>query len=136
MKHKSLKYYKARADRLFSLYIRQRDADENGYCKCITCKGLGLWSYFDSGHFMLRQNEGTRYHEKNANVQCKGCNNKNWKQGLQYEHGKAIDKKFGDGTADKLTILSKITCYRSWFDYKILGDEILEKLKSNNFEIR
>jgi len=136
MKHKSTKYYKARADRLFSLWIRQRDADGNGYCRCITCNSLHQWRYLDAGHFMSRQHEGTRYHEKNAHCQDKKCNNKNWNQGEQFLHGQYIDKRYGPGTAEKLSMLSKMECKRGWFDYMQIGNEILEDLKSNGFEIR
>lgn len=134
--NKDKKYWKARADRLFSLYIRQRDADGNGYCRCITCNAIHQWRYIDAGHFQPRQHESTRYHEKNAHPQDKKCNNKNWNQGEQFLHGRYIDKRYGKGMADKLEILSKITCHRNWIDYKIIGDELLEKLKTNGYEIR
>ena len=83
---------------------------------------------------MSRRNEGTRYNEKNANSQCVYCNT--YDQGRQFEHGMAIGKKYGIGTAGNLATLSKVSCHRSWFDYKIIGDELLEKLKANGFEIR
>ena len=133
MKHKSTKYYKARAIRLFSLWIRQRDADDNGYCRCCTCRTLHHWRYIDAGHFMPCQHEGTRFHDKNCHPQDKKCNNKNWNQGEQFLHSQYIDNRYGDGTAEKLSILSKVSCKRSWFDYKIIGDELLEKLKANNY---
>ena len=97
MKHKSTKYYKARADRLFSLWVRQRDAME-GVATCVTCNS------FD--------------------------------QGRQFEYGLYLDKRYGEGTAEKLSILSKVSCKRGWFDFKIIGDELLEKLKANNFITR
>ena len=136
MKHKSTKYYKARADRLFSLWVRQRDAKDSGIAQCVTCFKIKNWRYLDAGHFMPRQHGGTRYHEKNAHCQCKECNNKNWNQGEQFLHSIYINSTYGIGTAEKLTILSKVSCHRSWFDYKIIGDELLEKLKANNYEIR
>jgi len=135
MKHKSLKYYKKRADRLFSLFIRQRDAVD-GVSRCITCGTPHSWRYLDAGHFMQAKKEATRYHLKNAHCQCKGCNNKNWNQGEQFLHGQYIDKRYGAGTAEKLSILSKVECKRGWLDYQIIGDELLEKLKSNGYEIR
>ena len=136
MKHKSTKYYKAQCDRLFSLFIRQRDADGNGYCKCCTCGKLKSWRYLDCGHFIGRQHSGTRYDEKNSNAQCKECNNKDWNQGEQFLHGRYIDNKYGLGTADKLNTLSKMECNRGWFDYSVIAQELLEKLKQSNYEIR
>jgi len=136
VKHKSTKYYKARCIRLFSLWIRQRDADGNGYCRCITCNSIHHWRYIDAGHFMPCQHEATRFHEKNCHPQDKKCNNKNWNQGEQFLHGQYIDKRYGAGTAEKLSILSKTECKRGWFDYFQIGNEILEDLKANGFEIR
>ena len=135
MKHKSTIYYKNRADRLFSLWVRQRDAME-GVCRCITCNTPHPWRSIHCGHFMSRRHELTRYNEKNAHAQCVHCNT--FDQGEQYKHGMAIHKKYGNGRdfnflADNLTKLSKISCKRSWFDYKIIGDELLEKLKANSY---
>lgn len=127
-------YWKKRADRLFSLYIRQRDADGNGYCRCITCGTPHHWRKVHAGHFIIRGKENTRYNEKNVNSQCVSCNT--FKEGMQYEHGKAIDHKYGEGTADFLVLQGRFDHKRSWFDYKIIGDEILEKLKQNGYEIR
>jgi len=134
--NKGKSYWKKRADRLFSLWIRQRDARSDGICVCITCGTPYPWRYIDAGHFMSRQHEATRYNEKNCHCQDKKCNNKNWNQGEQFLHGQYIDKRYGPGTAERLSILSKVECKRSWFDYELLGNIFLEKLKTNGFEIR
>lgn len=133
MKHKSLKYYKNRADRLFSLWIRQRDA-VNGICKCITCGSLHHWKKVHCGHFMSRRHGNTRYNERNAHAQCVSCNTFN--QGQQFEYSLFLDKKYGRDTALVIKHLSGMECKRSWFDYMQIGDELLEKLKSEGFEIR
>ena len=132
MKHKTTKFYKARADRLFSLWIRQRDA-VNGICRCITCGTPHPWRSIHNGHFMSRARESTRYHEKNTASQCVSCNTFN--QGRQFDFGLAIDKRYGPGTAERLSILSKVECKRGWFDYMQIGNIFLEKLKTNGFEI-
>ena len=142
MKHKSTKYYKARADRLFSLWVRQRDAGGNEVCGCITCGIFHSWRSMHCGHFMSRRHESTRYHEDNAHAQCVHCNT--YDQGKQFEHGQAIDelhrkKSITDATivsADTLCMLSKRSCKRVWFDYMVIGNELLEDLKANNFITR
>jgi len=133
MNHKTTKYYKKRADRLFSLFVRQRDAVD-GICRCITCNTPHPWRSIHAGHFISRGKENTRYNEKNCAAQCVSCNS--FREGMQYEHGKAIDRKYGEGTADSLVIKSKFECKRSWFDYELIGNIFLEKLKANNYEIR
>ena len=131
---KNKKYYKARADRLFSLWVRQRDAID-GVATCITCGTPHPWRSIHCGHFMSRRHELTRYKEENAHAQCVACNT--FDQGKQYEHGLAINKKYQTfDMAEVLNTLSKMSCKRITFDYKIIGDELLEKLKSNKFEVR
>jgi len=57
------------ADRVFSIYIRQRDKG----ISCITCKAK--WEEnFQSGHFMSRRHLSTRWHFMNAHAQCPRCN--------------------------------------------------------------
>jgi len=87
---------------------------------------------------MSRRHESTRYHEDNAHAQCVHCNT--FDQGKQYEHGQSIDNLFADCKSNvyaaTLVMLSKRACKRGWFDYMQIGNEILEDLKSNGFEIR
>ena len=51
---------------------------------------------------------GCRWEEENVNAQCQSCNR--FKSGKQYEHGLAIDRKYGAGTATKLVIKGKGVC--------------------------
>lgn len=117
-----------RLDTVFSLYIRLRDSDNNGICKCITCGTPHFWNDGDAGHFMSRDRMATRHNEKNVNFQCIPCNR--FKSGKQYEHGIAIDKKYGAGTADMLLKLSSVSSCKLdvfWLDYKI--KEYRKKIK-------
>lgn len=135
MKHQgNRKYWKKEANRLFSLYIRQRDSDKHGMVKCCTCNKKAPWRYVDCGHFMSRSRESTLYEQKNASVQCKLCNG--IKSGRQYEHSLYLDKKWGSGTSERMRIKSKMACKRTWFDYYIISQEYLELLKKNNYELR
>lgn len=127
------KYWEKEAKRLHSLWVRQRDA-VNGLIKCCTCSKHKEWRYADCGHFMSRGHMSTYFHERNSHGQCKQCNGP--KSGRQYEHGKFIEKKYGEGTADMLTVLSKTVSNLSWFDFKLLAQEFKQKLIDNDFEIR
>lgn len=85
---------------LCSLYIRMRDTDKHWVWKCITCNKTLRRSQWDAGHFISRVHNSTFVEPQNINFQCKYCN---WpRAGMQYEHGKAIDRKYGEWTADKL----------------------------------
>lgn len=95
----------AKADRYFSEYIRLRDSDQNCNAICITCRKVAHISEMDAGHFIDRSHKATRYEEQNVNAQCRACNR--FQSGRQYEHGIAIDLKYGAGTADELLLQSR-----------------------------
>lgn len=58
-----------------------------------------------AGHGIPRQHWGTRYLEKNVHAQCRKCNF--FEQGNQREYALQVDAKYGAGTWDSLTVLSK-----------------------------
>lgn len=118
--------------KVFSEYIRLRDSDENGYCKCITSGRFVYWNACDAGHFISRRHKATKFHEQNVNAQSRNDNRFN--AGSQYAYAKAIDQKYGPGTADKLLVMSRMTCHRDQFEikvltehYKKLADELRKK---------
>jgi hypothetical protein len=93
--------------------IRERDAGK----ACITCDSMKASS---AGHFRTSTNNTTRYHPWNLHLQCRSCNEFNG--GMTYEHGKAIDKKYGRGTS---TFLEKLARTNS-----LWTSEELEQLRS------
>lgn len=97
---KSVAKLKKKADALFSQYVRLRDADKRGVAPCITCGVKKNWKDMQAGHFIKRSVSLLRYDEENVNAQCMQCNV--FKYGEQYLYAKALDDKYGDGTADKL----------------------------------
>jgi len=105
IKKVSSNYLKNKLDRLFSEYIRLRDT-RNGYGRCITCDKVIVYNNCDCGHFISRNKITTRWDERNANAQCKKCNR--FLSGKQYEHGRAINNKFGEGIAEILLNTSKL----------------------------
>ena len=112
---------KKKADKYFSDFIRKRDAQK----PCVTCGNYK--SDKDCGHFVSRRFEATRYDEKNAHGQCLKCNR--FENGNQFEHGQAIDKMYGEGTAEKLFIKSKMLCKRKKSDYEFIAQEYKSKLE-------
>ena len=126
--------YKREADRLFSLLVRQENADENGYVRCVTCGKIIRWRNSHNGHFMVRQCQATRYDRENTGVQCVKCNT--FSEGRQYDFAKYLDQKYGEGTAEKMNIKSKMMCHRNVTEYKYLIEKFKEELKSKGFEIR
>ena len=102
--------------KIFSKYIRLRDCNKKGLIKCISCGKFKPWKESDAGHFISRRKKATKFNEKNVNAQCVYCNR--FDQGSQYAHSKAIDRKYGEGTAEYLynlsQVLTKLT--RDWYE--------------------
>lgn len=113
--------------KVFSVWVRMRDADENGYITCITSGRRVHWKEADAGHFISRKHLATKFDEQNVNAQSRHDNR--FASGKQYEYGLAIDKKYGKGTAEKLYIKSKQVCKRSKFDVDVMTDYYKKKVK-------
>jgi hypothetical protein len=67
---------KAKCWKLFSQYIRLRDADENGTVKCVTCGKLMFWEKdsAQAGHFIGGRGNAVLFDERLVHVQCYRCN--------------------------------------------------------------
>lgn len=63
-------------DRVFSLYIRIKYADENGIVTCFICDNPYHYLRLDNGHYIKRGNKATRFLEENCYPNCKWCNSK------------------------------------------------------------
>ena len=120
---------KAKLDKLFSEYIRLRDSDHKGYCKCISCgkEAPAFGGSIHAGHFMSRRHIATRWDEKNVNSQCNYCNT--FLNGNQYRASIGLDNKYGKGTAKKLEERSKTIVKLSRVDYEEAITNIKEKIK-------
>lgn len=59
---------------LLQKLVRLKAADNQGYCKCVTCGVKKHWKEMDGGHFISRTHQGTKILEENIHPQCKGCN--------------------------------------------------------------
>jgi len=81
--------------KVFSEFIRLRDADENGYVRCITCGFSYHWRGVDAGHYWPQGScKFLKFCEENVAGQCKRCNK--WGQGEQVKFREALVKKYGE----------------------------------------
>jgi hypothetical protein len=90
--------WKKKTDKVFSKFIRNRDAEFGG--NCISCGRWFKYEDLDAGHFVSRNCIELRYDEENVNAQCQHCNR--FKSGEQARAGIGIDCKYGEGTSKKL----------------------------------
>ena len=114
-------------DKVFSQYIRLRNADSMGIAECVTCGKRDHWKKQQCGHFQSRKHYTTRWDEVNCQVQCAGCNV--FKYGEQYMFGIYLDQHFGEGTAEGLLQKSRQTI-------KYSNIELLAMIERYEFEIK
>lgn len=118
---------KSKLDKLFSLYIRQRNKDFDEFVSCFTCGVKKHWKQMHAGHFQSRKHLTTRWDEVNVQVQCPKCNLFN--QGEQYKFGLYLDQKYGEGTSDELHQRAMTIVKLSRTDYEEAIKNIENKLK-------
>ena len=119
----------------FNRFIRIRDCIRTSgwpdQGSCVTCGKFFPFEDLDGGHFVKAGNHAaTLFDEQNCTAQCRRCNR--FEDGRQYEHGKAIDKIYGEGTADAIVERSKKEVIRTIEDY----DAIKKKYKDKADELQ
>lgn len=99
-KKKTQSQLKKLLDKVFSEYVRRKNANENGYVKCYTCSKVLPWQEIQNGHFVSRSHLATRYEEDNTRPQCVGCNV--FGGGRVAIFASRLDEELGEGTVAKL----------------------------------
>jgi hypothetical protein len=128
---KTISKLKKELDTIFSLYIRLRDATDEGMVQCFTCGKISHYkSGMQNGHFQSRRHHSTRWNEENCQVQCIKCNL--YEQGEQFKFGMSLDGKYGEGKAAELGFLARQIYKVSRVDYEekiSYYKDLVEKLK-------
>jgi hypothetical protein len=114
---KSISKLKKELDKIFSVFIRLRDATDEGLCQCFTCGKVSHYKTgMQNGHFQSRSFLSTRFDEENCQVQCVKCNVYAW--GEQYKFSLALNGKYGEGKAEELQYLARTTLKISRIEYE------------------
>jgi hypothetical protein len=133
---------KKKADALFGHYIRLRDAELVGNIEwkseCISCGRVNIVRWYDEdklkwrwgrkenvGHFVGRMCWFLRFEEMNCNGQCVYCNQH--LKGNIAAYYKALDYKYGDGTAVQLIELA-----HNNKSYQITKQDLENVIKASN----
>ena len=116
-----------RLDKVFSQWVRRKDADHRGYVECWTCGKVLPWSRVDAGHFQSRAKFSTRWDEMNVKPQCKGCNG--FRSGEQFKFARKLDAVYGDGTAEEIERISNQTRKYSVEELEALIDVYNRRLR-------
>jgi DNA-directed RNA polymerase subunit N (RpoN/RPB10) len=94
--------------KVFSKYIRSKDADWNGQVACFTCGKIDDYRAMDAGHYLAKAttNSYLKFYEKNVNPQCISCNR--WLNGNYAVYKVKLIEKYGQGIiADLNSLRSK-----------------------------
>ena len=128
MYDKPLKWYKQKAKEAFQLYVRLRDADKKGLCRCCTCHTIVHYKECDGGHFIRAHNMAVCFDERNVHAQCKQCN---YYAGGQWERYIIfMQNKYGQKVIDELNTFRGVTVRRSKADYMYIIQTNRKKIKA------
>ena len=94
-------------DVVFSQYIRLSNADNNGFCTCVTCKNRFHWKEIQAGHFMSRKHYSIRWDERNVKPQCVACNV--YRSGEQYKFSQYLGNNLAEDLQKKSNLITKFT---------------------------
>jgi hypothetical protein len=109
--------YKAKLDRVFSIWIRKRDT-KGGIGFCISCGKPTTFEKGDCGHYINRKHMATRYDEMNCNLQCIKCNR--FDEGNIQGYRKGLIKKYGLEAVELLELRKFNTAHYNDLIYKEL----------------
>lgn len=105
----------SKLDRVFSAYIRLRDAMPNGYVRCISCGRIKPFSDVDCGHFHSRVHMSTRFDEMNCWAECRYCNRISSDHLISYQRN--LIRKIGQDMFDILNAKAHTT--KKWNDFEL-----------------
>ena len=99
-KEKTQAQLKKDLDAIFSIYIRQKYADDMENVECYTCFKMLPIKKIQNGHFVSRQYLATRWHENNCRPQCWGCNGFGGGKPLDFEE--RLKKELGSDYVEEM----------------------------------
>ena len=119
--------------KLRSEITRRRDSDWRGQGRCIDCgKLVEDWKEGDAGHYISRVYDHTTpllKDARNVNLQRKQCNMHPDGETMN-NYRKALDRKYGAGTADELERLKHVEKYWKYSELEAYETELKQKIKS------
>ena len=123
---KSISQLKKEAWKLFSEWIRRRDADWRGYVPCITCKKIFHYKKLQAGHFIPGRHNAILFHEELVHPQCYHCNV--GLRGNPREYDRFMREKYGDKKVAEFDKLTKGRCEIKQFTNEEL-ENLIQELK-------
>lgn len=119
--------YVKKLDKVFSQYIRLRDAMENGMARCISCGGVKPLEMFDNGHYHSRTHMSTRWDEDNCHAECRFCNR--FKADHMIGYRENLIRKIGQQRYDLLAWKARQSKHWAEFELKELVKHYTDMVK-------
>lgn len=110
----------------FSIYIRQRGANKEGFNSCITCSLRLHWKDLHAGHF---RHNVLDFDEINLNAQCPGCNT--YRAGKLDIYGRMLTLRYGHEVVELLHQRADLALKGEKLSYFHLEEIFLEYKKIN-----
>ena len=139
--------YKEKLWKIFSQYIRLRDADDRGYVRCISSGKVMFWADCDAGHYIAK-NAGLFFYFNEENVYAQSPYDNRYLHGNLLGYRRGLINRGLEDIADKLEYQGAIgeirdklnaSCKYSDEDYinliRVYKDKLSE-LKKNKSYIR
>ena len=129
MKKPTTKRLRVKAWGLFSEWVRRRDADSNGYNRCVACGKREHWKDLHAGHFYHGKNWMSAMDERNVFPECNKCNT--YLGGNLIEYSEFLRKKFGPDIIDTLRELR----HQGWKPNRLELEELIERYRQKLSEL-
>ena len=102
-------------DKVFSAYIRLRDAMSNGCFRCISCGKIKRFEQGDWGHYHSRIHMATRWEPDNCNMECRMCNRVSSDHLIGYRRN--LIEKIGLDRVNRLEMMAH--SQKHWMDFEL-----------------
>jgi hypothetical protein len=116
--------------KLFSEWVRRRDADEGGTVYCVTCRIPIFWKEAHAGHFVPGRTNAVLFHPEITNPQCPVCNL--WRGGNYQAYTLYMLDKYGRAKVDEFLALRRQVKKFTRADLEGLIEEYKNKLTEMN----
>lgn len=128
VKEQSLSVLIAEADKVFSEYVRLKDAEPfTGIVKCFVTGQKIHWKEADAGHYVARQQMGTRWDEMNVHACTVGSNR--FDPDHHDDYDRAMSKEYSTEELAGLYQRGRSLLKPTRFDISILIAKYKEKVK-------
>lgn len=128
---RSAKTLKNKLWAIFSLWVRRKDADQNGMVSCISCGVIKHFSEMHCGHFIPKSlGLSIYFEERNNSVQCPSCNV--FRHGNLSSYAVALRKKYGETILEELDTQRQQIRKISQVEYEELIETYKKKLAELN----